>query len=156
MKKSYCLISVILLTAYLLQTMYNLKWPWLVELQLNNTYKQISGLLMLLFILSQWYLSILRMNNKMAEAHVELNVHRTLGVLAPVFLYFHSHSLGYNYLFLLSVIYLGNFIIGFLHPSVFGIKVKWFTTTWIICHVSLSCFLMLLLFQHIYISYWFE
>lgn len=156
MKKSYSIISAILLTAYLFQDSYNIKWPWLVTMQQDNIYKQVSGLVMLLFIVSQWYLSVLRIKNKMAEAYVELNIHRTLGVLAPVFLYFHSHSLGYNYLFLLSVLYLANFTVGFLHPSVFGIRQKWFSNIWIVCHVSMSGFLMLLLSQHIYISYWYE
>lgn len=156
MKRIYSIISVFLLASYLYQDWYNINWPWLVAMQKDDIYKQVSGLILLLFMLHQWHLALLRIKNKMAEAYIELNTHRVLGVLAPVFLYFHSYNLGYNYLFLLSTLYLGNYTIGFLHPSVFGIKNRRITTFWIESHISLSSFLMLLLSQHIYISYWYE
>ena len=156
MNKSYSVVGVVLLTAYLLQNAYGFKWPWLVEMQINDTYKQISGLLILLFICSQWYLSILRIKNRMAEAFIEIHVHKTLGVLAPVFLYFHSYSMGSHYLFLLSALYVSIFLIGICHPSVFGIRQIWVNTTWIIGHVGMASLLMLLLGQHIFISYWYE
>ncbi len=156
MKKSYSVISAIFLTGYLWQHYYNVQWPWLAIMQKNDIYKQISGLIILLFILSQWYLSILRIRNKMAKAFVELNIHRTLGVLAPLFLYFHTTRMGNYYLFFLSVTFLAIFTMGFLHPSVFGIQKQWLIKTWIICHVGTSTLLMLLLGQHIFISYWYE
>jgi hypothetical protein len=156
MKKTYSMISIVLLSAFLYQHGYNIKWPWLLTMQKDYLYKQLTGLLMLLFILNQWHLSRLRIKNKMAEAYVELNRHRILGVMAPVIFYFHSHSLGYNYLFLLSTLYLANFTMGFLHPSVFGINNRGVNSFWIVSHVSMSGFLMLLLSQHIFISYWYE
>lgn len=156
MKKSYSIIGAILLTGYLWQYFYHIQWPWLVMMQKNDVYKQISGLIILLFILSQWYLSILRIRNKMAEAFEELNLHRTLGVLAPIFLYFHSSSMGKYYTFLLSAMFLAVFTMGFLHPSVFSIRKQWIIRTWIVGHVGASSLFTLLLGKHIFIVYWYE
>jgi len=126
------LLGLIFLSAFLVQELYAIKWPWLVQIQTNNVYKQISGFLLLIFILNQWHLSLLRIQNKMHIAHRELERHKLIGATAPVFFYFHSHSFGYAYLFILSSVFLGNVLIGLLHPIAMNCVRKWILKIWVV------------------------
>ena len=148
--------GLLLLLAFIIQDEYGLKWSWLVEMQNDAVYRQISGIILVVFILHQWHLSLLRMQNKMAIAYHELKRHRWLGVYAPVFFYMHSHSFGYAYLFLLSTIYFSNFVVGLLHPIVCSFKKKTILDGWVTLHVGLSLFLTILISYHIFISYWYQ
>ncbi len=156
MSRWYCALGFSLLAAYLIQDWYPLKWPWLVQMQTNDLYKQISGFGLALFTLSQWHLSLFRMQRKLAMAHKELSRHRQWGVLAPVFFYLHAHSFGYAYLFLFSTLYLVNFGVGLLHPYTYRTRNRLLVNAQLVTHVSLSCFLTILLSYHVFISYWYE
>lgn len=156
MTKNHSLISFLLLAAYLLQDIYQWKWLWLMHMQEDFIYKQITGFLMCWFVLEEWRLFFLHSQHKMAAVHIKLQHHRKLGIAAPVFLYFHAHALGYGYLLLLSSVYLTTFVLGFLYPPTFSLRQKWLCSGWIVCHVSLASVLLLMIGEHIYIAYLYE
>ena len=156
MKKSHFIIGLALLSAFLVQDWFGLKWQGLVQMQENIIYKQLSGLLILIFIIHQWYLSVLRIRGNMKIAHQALSTHRLLGICAPLLFFLHSHSLGYAYLFFLSTLFMGNYVLGLCHPSVFHIHQTWFCNLWIVAHVTLSFILIMMVSYHIFISYWYE
>lgn len=149
----YFYLGVFLLVAFFLQDILQLKWPLLVELQTNELYKQLSGLVLVLFIGSQWYLSVLRAEGKLQSAQRYYKRHRQLGALAPLFFYIHSHQIGYAYLFLLSSIYFGNVVLGLCNQQILGINKPWYAMGWMVTHVSLSVCLVLLASFHVYTSF---
>lgn len=156
MKKRNSLVCVLLLCVYVFQDYFGLKWPWLLERQQDDIYKQLSGLIVLLFILQQWQLFWFRMQDNKNATYTIYTRHLTRGIAAPIVLYFHAHTFGYGYLFLLTVVFLSSFVLGSLYPPLFHLRYKWLCNTWLIVHVGLSSFLLVLACQHVFVSYWYE
>lgn len=73
--KAYSYLGFLLLAAYLVQDFFNLKWAWLVTLQTGETFKQLTGLLLLSYLAHQWYLSRLRLKGRAEAARAKLSQH---------------------------------------------------------------------------------
>ena len=154
--KAYVISGLVLLAAYLLQDVFSLKWMWLETVQQGETYKQITGLLLFLYIAEQWYLSVLRVRGEKDKQRSLYQLHTVLGVLAPVFFYLHSTQFGYAYLFLLSVAYFSNLLVGLLHQKYWKIKWKRYSFYWMIAHVTLSVFVVILMGYHVFIAFYYS
>jgi hypothetical protein len=154
--KFYVVLGLLLLLAYLLQDMLSFKWLWLVELQTEETYKQVSGMLLVGFVAYQWRLSLSRARGRFQTARAKLPKHKLWGALAPAFFYLHAHRIGYAYLFLLSGVYLSNVAVGLLNHEVLQIRQRWFLTGWLVVHVSLAVLLVILLSYHVLIAFYYQ
>lgn len=155
-QRGYFCVGLLLLTAFALQELFALKWPWLVRMQANETFKQITGLVLVSFIAHQWYLSLLRLRGQTELARTKLPAHRRWGAFAPLIFYAHSHRIGHAYLFLLSCIYFANTAIGLCNQEIVHISKKWFLMGWMILHVSLSVFMVILAGYHSFIAFYYE
>lgn len=149
-------LGVSLLLAFLAQNLFHLKWPWLVTMQMDETYKQLSGLVLVGFIGYQWYLSVLRAKGLSEKAVRQYEIHRWAGALAPLFFYLHSHQIGYAYLFLLSTIYFGNVALGLLNPLILQINNNHLFNGWMVTHVGLAVFLVTLASYHIFTAFYYS
>ncbi len=156
MTRKYTIAGGLCLIAYVVQDVFALKWAWLQQMQQDEIYKQISGLTLLLIIFQQWRLFWLRMQNHKAATYALLMRHLFWGVIVLFPFYFHVNNLGYGYLFVLSSVFLVTYALGLLYPPTIGIHSKSLCNLWLIAHVALSCFLILLIGQHIFIAYWYE
>ena len=156
MNHSYFYLGVLLLAAFFIQDAFALKWAWLVQMQTNETFKQLTGLVLVSYLTHQWYLSVLRLRGRMETARIKLPRHKQLGALAPLVFYLHSHQIGYAYLFLLSSLYFANVAIGLFNQKIIGIQSKWFLYGWMIVHVALSVFIVILTSYHVFIALYYE
>jgi len=156
MKTSHNLLGLLLLTGYIIQDFWNLRWEQLQQLQLSFIYKQISGFILLWFVLEQWRLFLLRSQQKMRQANTKLKLHRELGLVAPVLLYAHAMSSGHAYQLLLTTCFLTLAFLGFVYPPTFGLRTKWLCDCWIVGHIVLSSALLLLIGTHVYVAYLYE
>ncbi len=129
------------------------QWPALVELQQDNIYKQITGFLLMTFILMQWKLYLARRKINPARAIHALKIHQWQGAMTPVFFYVHSSSLGYGFQMVLSLALLITTLSGLLSPSTTKIRNRRYLFSWLILHVSGACIALILLFYHLFISY---
>lgn len=153
--KTFIYVGILLLAAFIGQDVLPLKWAWLEAIQQNETYKQLTGFVLFLFIAEQWYLSILRAKGKTQISRRFITIHKYLGVLAPVFFYVHATQLGHAYLLLLSLVYLSNAAMGYTHHKYWNIKSKYYSYFWMITHVSLSVFVVVLMAYHIFIAFYY-
>jgi len=149
-------LGVLLLLAFFAQDLFQLKWPWLAVLQTDETYKQLSGLVLVAFIGYQWYLSVLRAKGLSDRAQYQYQRHQWAGALAPLFFYLHAHQIGYTYLFLLSTIYFGNVALGLLNPLIALTNNKHLFNGWMVTHVGLAVFLVTLASYHIFTSFYYS
>jgi hypothetical protein len=151
--KGYFCLGMLSLTAFAIQEIGNLNWPWLAELQADDVYKQLSGFTLVGYLIHQWRCSLLRNQGLIQKAAKLLNQHKLLGALAPVFFYAHAQHIGYAYLQVLSLVYFAIFLTGLCNFEITHIRRYWFRSIWITAHVGLATSLMFLLCYHIYISY---
>jgi len=151
--KGYFCLGLLSLTAFALQEFCNINWPWLAEWQTNDIYKQLSGFTLAGYLAFQWRYSLLRNRGLVQKAAKQLNQHKLLGALAPVFFYAHAQHLGYAYLQALSLVYFAIFITGLCNFEITRVRKPWFRKVWITVHVGLSTGLVFLLGYHVFISY---
>lgn len=152
----YTLLGAVLLLAFFAQELFALKPHWLVALQGDETYKQLTGLLLVLFIANQWQLSLRRLGHKNGDAPGDCRRHKWWGALAPLFFYVHSHQLGYAYLLLLSSVYFSDIFLGLLHCfSVHAGRGHWFKG-WLVIHVAAALTLVPLVAFHAYTAFWYQ
>lgn len=150
----YTALGLVLVASYLAQDILGLKWPWLVEMQTDETFKRYTGFLLTGYILHQWLLSLDRLKGQYSETG--LGRHMAWGAWAPLVFYVHTHQIGYAYLFLLSTVYLANVTLGLLNREVVGIQKKWFLVGWMIVHVCLSVLLVTLAGYHAFIAFYYQ
>ncbi len=151
--KGYFGLGLLLLTAFAIQELGHMNWPWLAQWQEDDNYKQLSGFVLVGFLIQQWCCSIMRNKGLTQKAAKLLHQHKLLGALAPVFFYAHAQHIGYAYLYALSLIYFAIFITGLCNVEIIGIHKPWFRILWITVHVGLATGLLFLLGYHIFISY---
>jgi len=151
--KGYFCLGLLLVTAFTLQELGNFTWPWLAELQADDVYKQLSGLVLVAYIARQWRCSLLRNRGLLQQAARLLKRHKLLGAMAPALFYVHAQHTGYAYTQVLSLVYFSIFLTGLFNVEITGICKDWFRKLWITVHVGLSTGLVFLLAYHIYISY---
>ena len=151
--KGYFCLGLLLLTAFAIQEFGNLSWPWLAKLQTDDVYKQLSGFVLVCYLVHQWRCSLLRNQGLMQKAAKLLNQHKLMGALAPLFFYAHAQHIGYAYLQALSLVYFAIFFTGLCNVEITRIRNDWFRKIWITVHVGLATSLVFLLGYHIFISY---
>jgi len=127
----------------------------LIELQDRFGYKVGSGLVLAVFIGSQWLLSWSRVGGQRRLAKKLYSLHQWVGIVAPVLFYLHSVRLGQNYLLLLSAVYLVNVGLGYANPSLFG-RSKTFHFNWMVAHVGLSVAVVAITAFHAWTAVYFE
>lgn len=145
-----------LLVLLVVQLAGGLRWPWLVELQAEDLYKQFSGFALCAFIAYQWRLSLARAGGRAHDDSRLADTHKLVGLAAPLLFFMHSQSLGYAYQVALSLAFLGLFFSGLFHREALRIPNPGYRTAWIAAHVSLATALPVLLGYHVYITYTFE
>lgn len=152
---NYQFLGLAFLVFYILQSFFDLKIELLTVLQNNDTYKIISGLIVIFYIVLQWRLPVIRVLNRNNHALLTKSKHKhnILGAFAPIIFYFHSTDFGYAYLAVLSSIYLGNSFLGYLNGEFISLKYrKNYVYAWTILHITLSSVLLYLSFYHAYLA----
>ena len=155
-EKSYLSIGILFLMAFWIQYLFELEWEWLVHMQDHETFQQCTGLALASYVAHQWYLSSLRTRGGIKSGKLQFLRHKRAGIWASLLFYLHSTQLGFAYLFFLSLVYFANVVVGFCNPETLMIKTKWFYTSWILIHVSLSVLLVILIGFHVCIAFIYE
>ena len=156
--KAYIFIGLLLFEGYLLQYYLHLRWEVLGNLQQLSWYKLSSGTLLLLLILVQWHFSKVRANPKTSaqKSILHYNLHNWLGALSPLVFYLHTIVPGYAYLLVLSILFLGNFMLGILNNYLLPVQGRWYHNGWMVLHVSISCLITTLVLVHIVVVFYYE
>tara|TARA_B110000908_G_C10247667_1_gene449774 strand:+ start:198 stop:665 length:468 start_codon:yes stop_codon:yes gene_type:complete len=151
-------ISFILFIMYFLQYFFSIKLFFLENLQSIELYKRWSGFIILVLILSQWVLSVLRINKyfNLQRKKLFLNIHKWVGVIMPLFLFFHSTEIGYGVLMLLSFVFYINIAIALIntednfikHPKVFNV--------WLVLHIVFSVALLGFSLIHVWLVFYYN
>jgi hypothetical protein len=148
--------GLVLLVLLAVQLGGGLRWPWLAGLQADDVYKQLSGFVLCAFIVYQWRLSLARASGRLQGTSRLTDLHKMIGLSAPVLFFMHTQSLGYAYQVALSLVFLALFLSGVFHREALGIPNPGYRTAWIAAHVGLATALPILLGYHVYITYTFE
>jgi methionine sulfoxide reductase heme-binding subunit len=156
LNRAFLILGLLLMTAFFLQDVFNLRWNWLLELQSDEAYKRFSGLFLAAYIAEQWCLSLARIGEAQKRLRLIYKIHQEFGVFAPVFFYIHSMRIGYAYLCFLSLIFFSNILIGLLNPASLDIRNKKVSYYWMVSHVSLAVLTVILMFFHIFIVFYYE
>lgn len=149
-------VGVLLLALFVLQDVGSLKWALIEVLQANDTYKAISGVLILLFIAVQWGLALLRRRVQGARSRHLYHLHNNLGLVAPAVYYMHSTRFGYAYLLVLSLAYFTNFAVGLVNREFWDINISKYTHYWTIVHITLSVLIVSMVLYHIGVVLYYE
>ncbi|WP_374086970.1 hypothetical protein [Methylomicrobium lacus] len=155
-RKSYFGLGLGLLGAFFAQEIQRWQWPWLAGWQVDSVYKQLSGLVLIIFLGQQWHCSLLRNQGCTARGNSLLPRHKWFGALAPLFFYAHAQHLGYGYLQALSGSFFVVFFTGLFNCEIMHIRQPWFRPVWLILHVGLATALLFLIGYHVAISYVYE
>jgi hypothetical protein len=149
--------GLILLSAFFLQFFLKLEWSWLLELQQQEMYKRWSGLVLALFIVFQWVLTLTRVVKKFRKYAMSMQtIHKWLGAVSPLFFYVHSMTLGYGYLVLLSYIFFSNTLLGYLNLDVIKNNSDTLFKGWMIAHVALSIIVSVMMVFHITMVFYYK
>jgi ferredoxin-NADP reductase len=148
-------IGATLLLGYVVQALMGLNWPWLGNLQADETYRRWSGATLSLFLLAQLVLPALRLRERFRAAARAYPWHRWLGALAPLFFYAHAQRPGFGYLFVLGVVYLLNTGIGLADKTIVRDpkRRERYGLIWLIPHVALSLLIVGLVFFHLFVVF---
>lgn len=151
------IIGLIFLCVYLLQFFFNLEWSWLLQLQQEEMFKRWSGLLLAVFIVFQWALSLVRVIKNLRKYNTLIqNIHKWLGAFSPLFFYIHSVNLGYGYLLMLSCVFFLNALLGYINLDVIKNNGDALFKGWMISHVALSLIITILMLFHITMVFYYK
>ena len=149
--------GILLFILYILQYALDLKWEWLYTLQLSESYKRWSGLLITILIAFQWVLTVVRVSKKLRIHSLKYTqLHKWIGVISPIFFYLHALEFGYGYLALLSYIFFTNMILGTINLDVIKSQRNWIFQSWMITHVALSIVITFITMFHIGVVFYYE
>ncbi|PWJ42868.1 hypothetical protein [Sediminitomix flava] len=155
--KRYLSIGGTLFILFLLQEIFELRWVALEELQETQSYRRWSGLGLFLIIAFQWTLSLIRVVPSWQTLSITFkSIHNWLGAFTPLLFYVHSMHLGFAYLFVLSLTFFGNFILGMFNLDVLKSRSQVLFQGWMILHVACSFFITFLTVYHIWIVFYYE
>jgi hypothetical protein len=149
-------LGLVLLAGLLLQQFAGLRWPALGLLQANDLYKQLTGFVLIAFVLHQWYFPLLRLQSDNAGAARTVGLHKLVGAIAPALFLVHAQHTGHAYQVALSLLLLAVVVTGLVNPETTGIHRPWFRTAWTVAHVAASTALPLLVAYHVWATYAFE
>ncbi len=156
-KSIYLIIGGITFLFFLLQDLLELKWMYLEQLQDDQMYRRWSGLGLFTIILFQWSLSLVRVIPRWEEKSFTFYaIHNWLGALTPLLFYVHSTQLGFAYLFVLSITFFGNFLLGMFNLELLKAKSKIIFQGWMILHVAMSFFISFITLYHIWVVFYYE
>ncbi|WP_109831020.1 hypothetical protein [Reichenbachiella versicolor] len=156
-KYKFLIIGFVLFAAYVLQEVLDLRWLMLHELQEDQMYRRWSGLGLSIVILFQWLLSLVRVVPKWEElSYIFKNIHNWLGAFTPLLFYIHSMELGYAYLFLLSITFFGNFLLGLVNLDLLQSTSQLVFKGWMILHVAFSFFVTFVTVYHVWVVFYYE
>ena len=151
------ILGLLLLCAYFVLFFLDIKWPWLQVLQAQENYKRWSGLVVALFIVFQWLLTLSRVVKKYRQSAMKmLVVHKWLGAISPVLFYVHSIKLGYGYIALMSYLFFANALLGYINLEVVKIKGDLWFKGWMISHVAFSILISVLMCFHILMVFYYK
>lgn len=151
----WLLTGALLIAAYLAQLVFAWRWESLAALQANETWKQLTGLVLVLFFVMQWRLSVARMGSA-APATRLLTLHRDQGALAPLLLYLHAISFGYAYIRAMSIAFLGLVALGLLQQPLARLNSNRLNTAWLVVHVTLATALPFFIGYHAFNAFYYE
>lgn len=157
MKYKFLIIGLVLFAGYVLQEVLDLRWMMLQDLQQDQMYRRWSGLGLSLVILFQWLLSIVRVVPRWEELSLTFkNIHNWLGAFTPLLFYVHSMQLGYAYLFMLSITFFGNFLLGLFNLDLIKTTSQLVFKGWMILHVGFSFFVTFITIYHVWVVFYYE
>lgn len=149
----YLLTGLFFLSLYFTQLNFNLRWIWLDSLQNDEVYQQITGFLLLAYVIMQGRLGLQRLNKPNKPFRTLLKNHKIHGVFGPLLFYIHSMDIGFAYQVVLTFVFLGNSLVGYLSPQAIKFRKQWYALSWIILHISLAILTISLMLFHIYVVY---
>jgi cytochrome b561 len=152
----WMLAGAVLLAAFLLQAALGWRWESLAVLQESEIYKQLTGVVLLLFFLLQWRLTLARVEGGVPAGSRLLGLHRDRGALAPLLLYLHAIGLGHAYLRVMSLSFLALLALGLLQRPIARLGRSWATTAWLVTHVALASMLAFLVGYHAFNAFYYE
>lgn len=156
-KLAYVITGLTLFVFFIAQDLFQWKIELLQELQQEEAYRRWSGLVLSLVILFQWTLSLVRSTPKWEELSLTFYaIHNWVGAFTPLLFYFHSTALGFAYLFVLSITFFTNFILGSFNLEVIKNKSQIVFQGWMIVHVAASFFITFLTIYHIWVVFYYE
>lgn len=154
--QTYLLTGIFLLVLYFTQLNLNLRWVWLDNLQRDEVYQQITGFILLAYVIMQGRLGFLRLSKPNIPFRPLLANHKIHGVFGPLLFYIHSMDVGFAYQVVLTFVFLGNSMVGYLSPQAIKLRQKWYILSWTILHVGLAILTLVLMLFHIYVVYYFS
>ncbi|MCB4798098.1 hypothetical protein [Neotamlana laminarinivorans] len=150
-------LGIIFFLTFVIQFLFKLNWEWLFQLQQQEMYKRWTGLLLAVFVLFQWLLSLVRTVKTLKKFAVNMQeIHKWLGAISPLLFYIHSIGLGYGYLLLLSYIFLANTVLGYFNLDVVKKSGEIYFKGWMIAHVALSLIIAILMVFHITMVFYYK
>lgn len=147
--------GVLLMAAFVAQALWGWRWEWLAGLQEIELYKQLTGLALVLFFITQWRLSVARMGSASPATRL-LALHQDQGALAPLLLYLHAISFGHAYIKVMSLAFLCLVALGLLHGPITRLKHTWINTGWLVTHIALATVLVFLIGYHAFNAFYYE
>ncbi len=156
-RKAFILTGLTLFALFVLQDLFQWKLVFLQEWQQDELYRRWSGLGLSLIILFQWTLSLVRSRPKWEELSLKFyNIHNWVGAFTPLLFYIHTTQTGFAYLFVLSITFFGNFLLGTFNLDVIKAKSTLVFQAWMILHVAASFFITFLTIYHVWIVFYYE
>ena len=156
-KYKFLIIGLVLFAGYVLQEVLDLRWEMLHGWQDDQMYRRWSGLGLSVVILFQWLLSLVRIVPKWEELSFTFkNIHNWLGAFTPLLFYAHSMELGFAYLFLLSITFFGNFLLGLFNLDLLNSQSPVVFKGWMILHVGFSFFVTFVTVYHVWVVFYYE
>jgi len=152
----YLLTGSLLLALYFIQLNMNWRWVWLDNLQADEVYQQVTGFILLAYVILQGRLGYQRLRYPTKPFAPLLKNHKLHGVFGPLLFYVHSMDIGFAYQVVLTFVFLGNSLVGYLSPQALKVRRQWYVLSWTILHVSLALLTLALMFFHIYVVYYYS
>lgn len=153
----YIILNLSAVFLYWLQSLAGWSWPWLEMRQDIPRFKLITGLGLFLFIFFQNALFMARSRVAWKNHHKKIyRLHAQSSVLSIPLLYLHTTKMGYQYTLLFSLAFSLNVLIGSLSPQPFNIRNKQYKFYWMVSHVTLSTFISLFIFFHIFVTFYYN
>ena len=142
---------------YIIQSVLPVKWEALDVLQHEQMYSRWSGLVLALFILFQWLLTLTRVVNKWKKHSIKFTSwHKWIGAISPLIFFFHSMEFGYAYLFVLSFVFMVNMVLGTINLDVIKSSKEWVFQSWMITHVAFSFIITFVMLYHVGVVFYYK
>lgn len=152
----YIILNLIAVFLYWLQFLAGWSWSWLEMRQEMANFKRITGIVIFVFLFFQNALFLARSRMAWKNYHKKIyQLHSQSSVFSIPLLYFHTTGMGHQYTFLFSMAYSLNVLIGSFAPKPFNIRNKKYKFYWMVAHVTLSTFLSLFTFYHIFMTFYY-